>query len=93
MTLSLWMTLTWHAITKKFRRVLRKVQGKARTFLSAYRFKYLFRSTIPITLQWSSFVVIVTHFIFDLTCDVIIDPEANKFDFPSMNFPVISNAF
>ena len=49
---------------------------------------------MPITLQWSSFVVIVKHFIFDLTCDVIIDPEEpTSLIFPRLIFSVIANAF
>ena len=35
---------------------------------------------------------IVKHFVFDLTCDVIGDPEVNKIRFPLTKFPDLSNA-
>ena len=34
----------------------------------------------------------VKHLTFDLTCDVISDPEVNEISFPSTDFPGISNA-
>ena len=35
---------------------------------------------------------IAQHFIFDLTCDVIVEAEVNEIWFPTTNLPEISNA-
>ena len=35
---------------------------------------------------------IVKHFEFDLTCDVMSDPEVNNIRFPATQFPDLSNA-
>ena len=34
----------------------------------------------------------VKHLTFDLTCDVLSDPEANEISLPSTDFPGLSNA-
>ena len=35
----------------------------------------------------------VKHFVFDLTCDVIGDPDVVNVSFPSTSFPGLSNRF
>ena len=86
LTLWPWMTLTLNMLTESLGWYLEVSQMRS---MSLY---WLISIPYGSSARQSQTLKIVKHFDFDLTCDVISDPEVNKIRFPSTNSLDLSNA-
>ena len=81
-----WMTLTFNMLTESLGWYLEVSQTRS---MSLY---WLISISYGSSVRQNQIHQIVKHFDFDLTCDVISDPEVNNIRFTSTNSPDLSNA-